>query len=212
MDTTLTMLLFSGAGIGLAIVASPGAVTAQVIRRGLHQGFNAAFILQLGALIGLAIWAVVAFIGVALVAQNAVIQLMLGVMGSGLLLYLGWDALKASIQVTQTESSESANRGDFALGLALSLANPLPLAFWLGLGNNITSAMHESTGLEPFAMFLIGFLTSALIFGILLAALLAWGKQFVTPGFFRSINFISGLLLGFFALKLLSDTLNLVAR
>lgn len=209
MDETLITLFLSGLGLGFAIVASPGAVTAQVIRRGLDQGFRPAFILQFGAVIGLTIWAIIAFIGSSVVAQSIVLQFVLGMIGSVLLLYLGWDAIKSSHDVNNIGVEATATHGDFALGLALSLMNPLPLVFWLGLGNNITSAMQPSRGAESFTVFLVGFITSALVWSILLASLLAWGKQLITPSLFRAVNLTSGILLGFFAVKLLWDTINL---
>lgn len=201
-------LLFSGLGMGFAIVASPGAVTAKVIPRGLQRGFASAFVLQLGAVVGLAIWAVVAFIGSSIIARYPLLQLVLGIVGSSLLLYLGWDAVNSSRYTIDIEEKATDNQGDFALGLALSLTNPLPLAFWLGFGNSITG--RASAGVEPFAVFLIGFIASALLWSLLLAALLAWGGRFARPAVLQVVNRISGILLGFFALKLLWDTIHLI--
>jgi hypothetical protein len=35
-----------------------------------------------------------------------------------------------------------------------------------------------------------------------MAAIVAWGRRFVTPTFFRWVNFACGLALGFFAIQL----------
>lgn len=68
------MLLFwSAFGLGLAFFATPGAITVLLLRRGLEQGFFSALFLQLGALIGVTLWAIIAFIGLAVFALNTTV-------------------------------------------------------------------------------------------------------------------------------------------
>lgn len=205
------VLFLSAFGLGLAFFAAPGAVTAQLLRRGLEQGFLSALFLQLGALIGVTLWAVIAFIGAAFLAQNVLARLLLGTVGILLLLWLAWQALRAAYQGKIGEARSLHVRGDFALGAALSLANPLPIAFWLGIGSTVIATGGKAAP-DPQALivFLIGFLSSALLWCFCMAGLIAWGHRYVTPLFFRLVNLICGLALGFFALKLLWSTLLLL--
>lgn len=202
------MLFFLSAfGLGLAFFAAPGAITAQLLRRGLEQGFFSALFLQLGALIGVTLWAVIAFIGAAMLAQNVLARVILGAIGALLLLLLTWQALRAGYRGKIGEAKSSKVRGDFALGAALSLANPLPLAFWLGIGSNVASTSGSASPTpQSLAIFLMGFLSSAVLWCFFMAGLLAWGRRFVTPLFFRLVNLVCGLALGFFALKLFWNT------
>ncbi|MCI0710116.1 MAG: LysE family translocator [Chloroflexi bacterium] len=197
-------LFLTGFGLGIAFVASPGAVTAQVLKRGFERGFMAAFNLQLGALIGMGLWAAVAFVGTAAITGSMTIRLVLGVIGGLLLLYLAWDAFKAAFRGTPSTAQPVDSRGDFALGVALSLWNPLPVAFWLGIGNGVVPAGET----DSFLIFFVGFMLSALIWSFGLAALLGWGKQFVTPRFMRILNAIGGIVLAFFGFRLLWDMLS----
>jgi chemosensory pili system protein ChpE len=207
----VVLLFLSACGLGIAFCASPGAVTAQVIRRGLEQGFLSALFLQLGALIGMTLWAIIAFIGAAMLVHNLPARLILGAVGALLLLWLMWHALRDAYRGTAGETTKASNaRGDFALGIALSLANPLPIAFWLGLGSTMIGVGKTSFDPQDLFIFFAGFLLSALLWCVLLASLLAWGQRFVTPRFFRLVNLICGLALGFFALKLLWSTLMLL--
>ena len=208
METMPISLLVAGAGLAIAIVASPGAVTAQVVRLGLQRGFMPSFVFQIGALIGLLLWAVIAFAGIELLSQSQLLQLGLGIVGGVLLLYLARDALRtarASLDIT-TEAASS--RGDFTLGLGLSLANPLPLAVWLGFGNTITGTFETASDGEAFVVFLVGFTISALLWAIALSGFLNWGKRFVTARLFHVIGLFSGLLLALFGLRLLWISLN----
>ncbi|GHO83123.1 LysE family transporter [Dictyobacter formicarum] len=199
------MLLFLSAfGIGLAFFAAPGAITAQLLRRGLDRGFFSALFLQLGALIGVTLWAIIAFIGAAILVQNTLVRLILGAIGILLLLLLTWQALRDAYRGKVAEAKASSARSDFALGAALSLANPLPIAFWLGIGSTVmTTSSKTSPNPQNLVIFLAGFLCSALLWCFFMAGLIAWGRRFVTPLFFRFINLLCGLALGFFALKLL---------
>lgn len=211
MEVGAMMLFLSAFGLGFAFFAAPGAVTAQLLRRGLDQGFLSALFLQLGALIGVTLWAVIAFIGAAFLAQDVLARLILGIVGILLLLWLAWQALSAAYHRKIGEAKASSTRGDFALGAAISLANPLPIAFWLSIGSTvIATGGKASSDPQNLVVFLAGFLCSALLWCFFMAGLIAWGRRFVTPLFFRLVNLICGLALGFFALKLLWSTLLLL--
>ncbi len=202
-------LFLSAGGLGFAFCALPGAVTAQAVRRGLGQGFRSSLSLQLGALVGVMLWAVLALIGAAILAQQVFARLLLGMIGVLFLLWLMSQALRAAARGTAEEAKATKIRGDVALGAALSLANPGALAFWLGIGSTMIAPDTASLDLQGPLVFLAGFLSGAVLWCFLLAGVLAWGRRFVTPQFFRLVNLICGLALGFFALKLLWDTIML---
>ncbi len=194
-------LFLTAFGLGLAFFASPGAVTAQPLRRGLEHGFFSALFLQLGALIGVTLWPLIAFIGAAFLVQYVLARVLL----------LAWQALRAAYHGKIDKAKATSIRGDFALGAAISLANPLPIAFWLGIGSTVL-ATGEKASPDPHALviFLGGFLSSAFLWCFFLASLIAWGRRFVTPLFFRFVNLVCGLALGLFALKLLWSTILLL--
>jgi chemosensory pili system protein ChpE len=203
-------LFLSAFGLGLAFFASPGAITALLLRGLGQRGFFSALSLQLGALIGVTLWAIIAFIGAAMLVQNMLARLILGVTGVLLLLFLAWQALRDAYRGKVQEAKSSNARGDFALGAAISLANPLPIAFWLSIGSTMISTGKASLDPQELLLFFTGFLSSALLWCFFMAALIAWGQRFVTPLLFRLINLICGLALGFFALRLLWSTLILL--
>lgn len=206
----MDILFWSGVGLGVAVVASPGAVTAQAIRRGLDDGFIPSLILQLGAVVGLVLWAIVALVGITILAKTILFQIALGVVGSGLLLYLAGDALRAAYIGEKMSTSTSENKHDFVMGTALSLANPLPMILWLGIANDLLSDLSTSQDYRAFGLFLGGFIASALLWSVSLSGLLVLGRQFISPTLFRAINFSSAIILGLFAAKLLWNTFSLL--
>lgn len=203
-------LFLSACGLGIAFCALPGAVTTQVLRRGLERGFLSALSLQLGALVGVALWAIIALVGAAILVHNALVRLILGMVGALFLLWLMLQALRDAYRRKAVEAKAAHARGDFALGAALSLANPGAIAFWLGIGSTMMATGKASSDPKDLVVFFAGFLSGALLWCFSLASLLAWGHRFVTPLFFRLVNLICGLALGFFALKLLWSTLMLL--
>ncbi|HET8841189.1 MAG TPA: LysE family transporter [Ktedonobacteraceae bacterium] len=204
------VLFLSAFGLGLAFFATPGSITAQLLR-GLGQyGFRRALLLQLGALIGLLLWAVIALVGAAVLVQYILIRVLLGAIGVLLLLALAWHALKDAYRGKEREIRNANRRGNFALGAALTLANPFPVVFWLSILPTLFATGQVSLGFKEIAVFFAGFLISALLWAIAMSGLIAWGRRFVTPTFFRLVNLVCGLALGFFALKLLWNTLLLL--
>lgn len=191
-------LFLAGFGLGLAVVATPGAVTAQAIRNGLERGFRAALSVQVGALVGLVLWGGIGLLGAALFTGNQLANLILSTMGVLLLLWLAWRALRAAFRGQQQETAPENIRGDFTVGALLSLASPLPVAFWLGVGSNVV----RSPAPIEVVFFLVGLVSSGLLWSVLLAGLTAWGQRYITPLLFRVVNFICGLALGVFAARL----------
>ena len=202
------MLLFVSAfGLGLALFAVPGAITDQLLRGLGQRGFLWALFVQLGALLGLILWAVIAFVGTALLVQNTLARVMLGATGVLLLLWLAWQALRDGYRGKGGETKAANVRGDFALGASLTLANPFPVVFWLSVLPTLMATGRASLDPKEVVVFFAGFLVSALLWSVLMSSLIAWGRRFVTPVFFRLVNLVCGLFLGFFALKLLWSTL-----
>ena len=68
----MTTLFISAFLLGLIFNAAPGAVFAETVRQGVRGGYRPALGVQLGSLVGDALWAV------------------LGLVGIGLLLLLDW--------------------------------------------------------------------------------------------------------------------------
>jgi chemosensory pili system protein ChpE len=124
----------------------------------------------------------------------------------GLALFLvGWWRITAAAPWAMPKAHGSSARGDFATGALLSLGNPWNIVFWVGLGSSqLATLQHPQTA--DYLTFFAGFMTGAVIWCFFAAGLIGYGRQWITPSFFRRINLVCGLLLGFFALQLLVQT------
>jgi chemosensory pili system protein ChpE len=203
-------LFLSAFGLGLAYCATPGAVNAEALRRGVARGFWPAFLVQLGSLIGDAVWAAVALTGTAVLVQHRSIQLVLGVAGACFLLRLAWSALTAAWRGTLPEAPARRAHGDLITGAFFSLTNPSAVPFWLGIGGGMiaTATRHPQAGAIP--AFFSGFMLGAVLWCLAGAAAVAWGRRFVGARFCRWMNGLSGTVLGYFGLRTLWRTLGLL--
>ena len=136
-----TALFISAFGLGIAISAPPGPITTEAIRRGAAGGFWPAFLVEVGSLIGDTVWALIALIEIAFLVQNIPARLILSAVGVILLVRLGISALRdARAGHPPGAAGAERGKGSFATGMMLSLANPLAIAFWLGIGGSVVAA------------------------------------------------------------------------
>ncbi|MBL8103515.1 MAG: LysE family transporter [Anaerolineales bacterium] len=199
----MSTLLISSFILAISFCAPPGIVTAETLRRGSARGFLPALYVQFGSLVGDTTWAVIALTGLAFLIQNPVSKTILSLVGILLMLKLAWDAFKDARHGRGVDVSESAvARGDFASGAFLSLGNPLNIVFWTGLGTTVFASINGGPQPIHFVIFFAGFLAGAILWCFVMAGLVAWGKQWMTNGFFRWINFTCGLAMVYFAVQL----------
>jgi chemosensory pili system protein ChpE len=196
-------LFISSFFLAIAFCAPPGVITAETVRRGAARGFIPALFVQFGSLVGDTTWAIIALTGLAFIVQNNAAKIILSVLGILLMLKLAWDAIKDARHGKELDASSShSQRGDFTNGAFLSLGNPMNIVFWTGLGTTVFASISGRPQPADFAIFFAGFLAGAILWCFIIAALVAWGRKFVTPTFFRWVNFACGIALGFFALQL----------
>lgn len=196
-------LFFSSFVLAIAFCAPPGVITAETVRRGAARGFIPALFVQFGSLVGDTTWAIIALTGLAFLVQNNVAKIILSLIGILLMLKLAWDAFKDARHGKELNiSSPVSTRGDFANGAFLSLGNPMNIVFWTGLGTTVFASISGSPQPIHFTIFFAGFLSGAVVWCFFMAGLVAWGRKFVTSTFFRWVNLICGIALGYFALQL----------
>ena len=197
-------LFISSFILAIAFCAPPGVITAETVRRGAARGFTPALFVQLGSLIGDTTWAVIALTGLAFVAQNNAAKIILSLIGIALMLKLAFDALQDARREIRidTHSPYATTRGDFAAGAVLSLGNPMNIVFWTGLGTTAFASLSGTPAPVHFAIFFAGFLTGAVFWCFVMAALVAFGRRLLTGAFFRGVSLLCGIALVYFALQL----------
>lgn len=169
-----TMLLITLAGIQLVALISPGPDFFLITQVAVSHSRREAFMAVLGVTIGVAVWALVALLGLhLLVEQFPWIQGLLYLAGGGYLSYLGLLLLKSGLRARHQQKQglvdnatekvmervvEKERKGGQFLfkGLFTNLANPKALIYFgsvfvLFVGDNISNVMR----VEIFALVVI---------------------------------------------------------
>lgn len=197
-------LAVTGLALGLAYAAVPGAVNAESARRALHGGFRSGFLIQVGALVGDGLWAVLGLSGAAVLLRDDTIAMLLGFLGASLLLWLARQALMGALFPAQ-DVNAAASGSSLRVGLAFGLANPAGIPFWTGLGATIFGTTSpDAVGI---CILLVGFLIGAAVWGASLSQVVAWGGRRAGARLLRVIDAISAAILGWFGIRLLWSTL-----
>lgn len=195
-------LFISSFFLGIAFCAPPGIVTAETVRRGIARGFFPALWVQVGSILGDLVWASIAMAGAALMFQNRLSELILSIIGAVLLLFLAYKGFLDFIKNPKMDLTQTSQSNDLTTGALLSLSNPFAIAFWAGASSTIFINVPGVPQWYHFALFFFAFFLGTLAWCFFLAALIAWGRQYVTSRFFRMINLLCSLALLFFAVQL----------
>lgn len=112
----LAALLF-----GFAFNVSPGAVFSETLRRGLTGGFRPALLVQLGSLIGDAVWALLGLTGLALLLGYEQVRIPLTLACAAYLAWLGVQGLRDAWRPPlAAEDAGEQGRNAFGAGAAIS--------------------------------------------------------------------------------------------
>ncbi|MDP9913018.1 chemosensory pili system protein ChpE/L-lysine exporter family protein LysE/ArgO [Variovorax boronicumulans] len=167
-------LAISAFFLGLVFNAAPGAVFAETVRQGMQGGFRPAFAVQIGSLVGDALWAVLGLAGAGMLMQIDALRWPLGIAGVLYLLWLATDSWRAAKRDTTIDGSQPAPAGRaLRSGVVLSVTNPQNLAYWAALGSAMAGlGMNEPTA-SQYTVFFAGFMTASVFWCFLCAGVVA---------------------------------------
>ena len=186
--------------LGIMLAAPIGPVSVEMIRRGINKGFMAAFSIRLGGAIGNFLCLVGAYFGLSQIMKYPVLINSLGLIGAGLLIYMGVTSILKKALDLDLEDRGNLNNG-LTWGFYLAIANPVSLVFWPGV---FAAGLDQSIGITFYGflenLFII---VGVLIWGGGLSLLLGFGHKYLNKKVITMINRISGVAMIFFGCKYL---------
>jgi threonine/homoserine/homoserine lactone efflux protein len=130
----------------------------------------------------------------------------LSVAGVVVLVYLGAAGVREALTFKATgsaaEAASLADGGAFRSGLAISMANPMAVGYWLSVGGTLVASGVAGTSAAQTAAFVGGFVGGTLAWAFIMAAAVRWGKVALTPAVFRWVTFGCGAALLVFGVSL----------
>lgn len=175
-------IFFYALVFGFVFCLSPGAVLAETLRRGLLHGFTPALLVQVGSLVGDAVWAVIGLTGIALLIQHDAVRVPLTLVCA---LYLAWLGVRSLIDAWHLPVAGSAparsGQNALAVGAAISLANPKNIVYWGALGSALSGIVGATPSQGQTLMFFAGFMLASLLSCFLIAGLVNLLRKNASP-------------------------------
>ncbi|HCT07866.1 MULTISPECIES: LysE family transporter [unclassified Pseudomonas] len=194
-------IFFYALVFGFVFCLSPGAVLAETLRRGLLHGFTPALLVQIGSLVGDAVWAVIGLTGIALLIQHDAVRVPLTVVCA---LYLAWLGLRSLIDAWHLPAADSAparsGQNALAVGAAISLANPKNIVYWGALGSALSGIVGATPSHGQTLMFFAGFMLASVLSCFLIAGLVNVLRNTASPLWQRISYGACGLVLLYLAI------------
>jgi chemosensory pili system protein ChpE len=197
-------LFVSSFFLGLIFCATPGAIFSESLRRGMKGGFYAALAVQAGSLVGDLTWAVLGLMGVAALFTLPWVTVPLSLAGVALLAWMSVSAFRAGLGAMPVleVQTESLKKSGFAAGVGLSLSTPTNVVYWTAMGSTVSALGVAESGADAFAVFLLGFMASSVVWAVFFSGLVAYVRSVSSPRVFRGLNFACAAALAFFAVKI----------
>jgi chemosensory pili system protein ChpE len=199
-------LFFWAFGLSVTLSLLPGPVTIETVRRCLLGGFTAAVRVRLGALLGSLAWAALTLGGAGLLLRQPPVQTAIGVIGAALLLWMAVTALLPARAGVCPQAPVSGTKCDVLRGLGFALMSPIGGGFWLGMSGQIALAAPGSDWFDGLVVFLSGYVLGHLLYTIVFATGLTWGRRHCGTRLLHWTNLVGGVALAGFGLQLLART------
>lgn len=176
---------------------TPGPVWLALIARAASGGFQSAWPLALGVVVGDVLWPLLAILGLAWVTSEVDYAMtILRWVACAFFLWLGWSILRSADQKIDTDRrlTRPGRMAGFLAGVAVILSNPKAILFYLGVLPGFFD-LSAVTALDIAAICLLSLLVP-LVGNLLLAWAVDRARMLVaSPTAVRRLNVASGWLL-----------------
>jgi len=195
--------LGAGLGLGFTVGAQPGPMSLFLVRSTLRGSLRTGLAIGAGIAVIDVLYAGVAAAGLAPVLGTVVVRVVLGVLGSAVLLALGmrtlWSALRVRAGAEWDEEVRTPWRA-FVTSLGATATNPLTIALWTGGFAAAGAAAHVHSG-PPAVALLFGIGLGSLAWFTILSSAVSVSRRWLRPPVLRGVDACAGLALtGFGAL------------
>ncbi|WP_152392725.1 LysE family transporter [Paenibacillus guangzhouensis] len=182
--------------IGLAIALPVGAITVEMIKQGLKNGFIHGWAVGLGGMTIDFALIILMVLGFASILSLPYIQIPLWIAGAGFLAFLGYDSIKnADKDITPAdEKTKKSFWSTYRNGLLVAVS-PGNLVFWVSVFGAVLSESYTSASKGGFAIAAIGVLSGILVHDLGLLSLVSITRKVMSRKMIRAVSVVAGILL-----------------
>ncbi|WP_145053047.1 LysE family translocator [Paenibacillus xylanexedens] len=188
--------------IGLAIAMPVGAITVEMTKQGLRNGFMHGWAVGLGGMTVDAGLILAMYFGFASLLSLPYVQIPLWLAGAGFLAFLGYDSIRNSeLNLVSTEGKNAKTNKSFwktyRNGLLVAVS-PGNLIFWISVFGTVLSDSYQASGKLSFIFAGLGVLCGILLHDVGLVSIVSITRKMMSSKMIQVVSALAGvLLLGF---------------
>ncbi|RLQ90967.1 LysE family transporter [Planomicrobium sp. Y74] len=185
--------------LGFSLSVPVGAITVEMIKRGLLNGFWHAWLVGVGGMSADVVLMLLIYFGVANLLTGSAAQITIWLCGFVVLVYLGIGSIREAFRKIELgpgrESRSDSLAKAYLAGFAIAISNPLNIIFWISIyGSVLATTLQKVNGGK------ILFYSSAIFIGIaiwdlVIAGSVHFGRGFAGERFMKWFSIAAGLVL-----------------
>ena len=189
-------LYFAYVMVGLAIAMPVGAITVEMTKQGLKNGFMHGWAVGIGGMTIDVLLIIVLYLGLAQFLSLPFIQLPLWIIGAIFLFMLAYDSIKnADKDIALTgEKVEKSLSTTYRNGLLVAVS-PGNLVFWVSVFGTVLADSHKVDGADQFLIVALGILSGIFLHDIGLLVIVSFTRKVMNRQMIKWASIIAGLLL-----------------
>ncbi|MFD1427389.1 threonine/homoserine/homoserine lactone efflux protein [Kroppenstedtia sanguinis] len=190
--------------LGLSLSVPIGAITVEMIKRGIKHGFLHSWLVGVGGMSADIVLMFLIYFGVASILTSPVAKLVLWAAGFFVLLYLGYESIKEAfkeINVSFQENSSSKISKSFFSGFLIAVSNPQNIIFWIGIYGSVLASTVESVGEGSALLYSSAIFIGIILWDLFVSVSIHYSRKFVNQKYMKWISITAGMILigfGFF--------------
>ncbi len=198
METYISYLI-----VGFTIALPVGAMTVEMTKQGLKNGFIHGWAVGLGGMTIDAVLIIALYFGLASFLALPFVQLPLWIVGAAFLFYLAYDSIKNAdqgISLVGEKPNQSFWR-TYKNGILVAVS-PGNLVFWVSV---FGAVLAKSYSVHEFGFAGLGILTGIVLHDVGLLAIVSISRRAMSRKVIRKVSIVAGILLIGFALYFLYE-------
>ncbi|MFD1032762.1 LysE family translocator [Metaplanococcus flavidus] len=188
--------------LGFSLSVPVGAITIEMIKRGLRNGFWHAWIVGVGGMSADVLLMLLIYYGIADFLTGPTAQITIWLCGFVVLVYLGIGSIreafhKAHIDSGRAPQSDSLVKA-YLSGFIIALSNPLNIIFWISIYGSVLASTLQTLNGGKVLLYSSAIFIGIAIWDLVVAGSVHFGRGFVGQRFMKWFAVVAGLaLIGF---------------
>ncbi len=209
----MALLFLTALAVAFSGAMMPGPLLTYTISQSLNNGPYSGLIIIIGHAILELVLIVLIFLGFDIILQSNIAQIIIGIVGGALLIYMGVNMIIESTKnkIRINISSGKTNKKNMIIaGFVISAANPYFLLWWVVIGLGFLLQAYKSFDIAGVTLFYVGHISADFIWYGLISVVVGKTRKFIKENIYRFIIIVLGCLLIFFGGGFVYDAIKIL--